>query len=367
MVVMLAIATMLALGACGPGLPSEEPKVAGGNAMEHASGDEHAIRALMTGSLTYAGLWFQDPACTTRFPVASTVKGPGLDSLAHCLAELHWHQSMRTDPLADVVVLTYGPGMEIEARLVPDPAGPRLVWIGFVSRRDEPTGLPSVEPEVLEALRTAGSKEGPLDPAVAPTLELDEDTDHQAYAWFDVCLDTTGQVTGAHIRSYSSPKAAHAFADAIARWKFQPYTIAGHALPVCSLVRLAYPPDKDDHHALPLPLPPSATRGLPEPPPIVPPRAVEEHRIAGERAIEPDARTKTFIQINSFGRVVGTFRLCLDATGKPEAIDVLRSTGIASYDQRLIDGMSAWRYSPFELDGKPTPVCTGITFIYTQH
>lgn len=363
---MLAIATMLALAACGPGLRPEDPKAAGGQAMEQASGDEHAIRALLDGGLTYAGLWFQDPACTAQFPVSAPIGPDHFDAFAHCLAGLHWHASQREDPLADVVVLTYPPGIEIEARVVPELKAPRLAWIGFVSRRDEPAGLPSVTPEVLETLRASGTEDGPIDPAIGSTLELDADASHQAYAWFDVCLDTSGKVTGAHLRSYTSPKAAHAFADAVARWSFRPYTIGGHPLPVCSLVRLAYPPGKSDDHLLPLPLPPSADRGLPDPAPILPPRVVETHRIAGNRNIEPDDATRTDLHYKNKSRIQATFRLCLNTSGHIETLDLLRSSGYATYDRELAAGMRQWVYSPFELDGKPTPVCTAVTFIYSQ-
>src|SRR5690348_12441865 len=108
---MKAWVVLVALAACGPGLEVQDPKVAGASALEQASGNEQAIRALMDGAVSYAGLWFTDPACTARFPAVATILPAQFDAFAHCLAGLHWHASERTDPLADVVVLTYPPGL----------------------------------------------------------------------------------------------------------------------------------------------------------------------------------------------------------------------------------------------------------------
>jgi hypothetical protein len=43
-----------------------------------------------------------------------------------------------------------------------------------------------------------------------------------------------------------------------------------------------------------------------------------------------------------------------------------RSTGIAQYDRQLMAGVRTWVYTPFEVEGVAIPVCTTITFVYTQ-
>jgi hypothetical protein len=30
----------------------------------------------------------------------------------------------------------------------------------------------------------------------------------------------------------------------------------------------------------------------------------------------------------------------------------------------LLDAIRAWRYQPFVVDGKPTPVCTRVMFVF---
>jgi TonB family protein len=361
---------LIGLLACGPGVKEVPPKDVDAELMSASSGNEQAIRDLLRGSVTYAGLWFNDPACTQQFPVAAPIPAEKLDAFAHCLAGLHWHASSRVDPIADVLVLTYPPGIEIEARVVRELDGPRVQWIGFTSRRDESASLPSITPEVLEALRTAGDRDGPLDPEVAGTLELDRDPDtHSAHAWFQVCIDIDGRVTSARVRAYTSPKAAHAFADAIAKWQFQPFIFAGHPLPVCSLLRSVYPvAAREAKETLPLPLPPSRSRELPEdlPPPVVPPKVLEVRRIAGEKLIQPDVTIKNDMQRHRIGRMSATYRFCLNPQGHIESLDLLKSSGYAAYDRELAFKMRSWVYSPFLVDGKPTPVCSAVTFIYNQ-
>ena len=45
----------------------------------------------------------------------------------------------------------------------------------------------------------------------------------------------------------------------------------------------------------------------------------------------------------------------------------MESTGYASYDRRIIEGVMTWRYSPFIYDGTAQPVCTSLTFIFSLH
>ena len=39
---------------------------------------------------------------------------------------------------------------------------------------------------------------------------------------------------------------------------------------------------------------------------------------------------------------------------------------IAAYDRKIIGGIYTWRYSPYLINDQPVPVCTAVTFIYSQ-
>ena len=53
--------------------------------------------------------------------------------------------------------------------------------------------------------------------------------------------------------------------------------------------------------------------------------------------------------------------------GNVASVTQLKSTGFAAHDARIIEQMRTWTYRPFLIDGKPAPVCTAVTFIYSQH
>jgi hypothetical protein len=47
-------------------------------------------------------------------------------------------------------------------------------------------------------------------------------------------------------------------------------------------------------------------------------------------------------------------------------IKKLKGTGFANYDTIIETGMARWRYKPYQVNGKAVPVCTAVTFIYSQ-
>ena len=360
--------------ACGPGLVHLDTREVGRRALLEASGDPDAIENLLGSSVVDAGLWFVNPSCATQFPVPSEITGERLHAFARCLAGLHLQASTREDALGDAVIMTYAPGFEIEARVVQELAGPRLTWIGYESRRDIADALPTISPAALEALRIEGDHNGPLDASVASALELEGATKTDvAFTWLKVCLDATGAVTAAHPHETTSLVASRAFvAAATTGWHFRPFTTGHQPLPVCAMLRMEYPPDqKTSTERLPLPPPPSQRNKDP----IVfaegKMRASgdnkhEAKRIAGERMIHPDIRTRKAMHAAHVSRAVGSFRLCLDETGHVESVLPVRSTGYADYDREIMAGIRTWLYAPFLVDDQPYPVCTAVTFIYSQ-
>lgn len=114
--------------------------------------------------------------------------------------------------------------------------------------------------------------------------------------------------------------------------------------------------------------------GADRPPP--PPRKVEEEkvvvahliegsRIEGDPRIGPPDSVRQAMARTGQDMVRGHVKMCLDREGSVRSLRVLRSTGHAEYDQRLLAGMRSWRYRPYRLDsGQKVPVCTVVTFIY---
>ena len=115
------------------------------------------------------------------------------------------------------------------------------------------------------------------------------------------------------------------------------------------------------------PPPPPPPPPPPAPPQNVPPTLLEGSRVSGEPKISPDDVTKTEISRSGKDRVIGSFKLCLTATGSISNVTMLKSTGFGSYDSKIQNKMrSEWRYKPYMVNGKAVPVCTAVTFIYSQ-
>lgn len=115
------------------------------------------------------------------------------------------------------------------------------------------------------------------------------------------------------------------------------------------------------------PPPPPPPPPPPAPPQNVPPTLLEGSRIAGEKMIVPDDVTKTEIQRSGKDRLIGSFKLCLTNGGVVSSVKMLKSTGFPAYDNKILGKMrNEWRYKPYLVNGKAVPVCTAVTFIYTQ-
>jgi len=115
------------------------------------------------------------------------------------------------------------------------------------------------------------------------------------------------------------------------------------------------------------PPPPPPPPPPPAPPQNVPPTLLEGSRIAGEKMISPDDVTKTEISRSGKDRLIGSFKLCLTNTGAIASVTQLKSTGFPAYDNKILTKMrNEWRYKPYMVNGKAVPVCTAVTFIYSQ-
>jgi hypothetical protein len=95
---------------------------------------------------------------------------------------------------------------------------------------------------------------------------------------------------------------------------------------------------------------------------------LEGSRIAGTKDIVPDDVTKTEIQRSGKDKIVTSYKLCITVGGDVSNVQMLKSSTFPAYDakiQRTIKG--EWRYRPYAVNGKVVPVCTAVTFIYSQH
>jgi serine/threonine protein kinase len=122
---------------------------------------------------------------------------------------------------------------------------------------------------------------------------------------------------------------------------------------------------------IPPPAPPDAGVGPAPPttvaPQLVPPNALDANRIAGEKSIVPDETTMDAISRAGTDKLVSSYKVCVTAEGSVSAVTPLRSSGFPAYDAKIQTTIRRdWRFRPFVMNGKPTPVCTALRFIYSQ-
>jgi hypothetical protein len=94
------------------------------------------------------------------------------------------------------------------------------------------------------------------------------------------------------------------------------------------------------------------------------PRDVEEPtRVSGDKYIFPSDSMKNEIRDSSHSPITITVEvdLCIDTSGRPFHVKVLKTSGYFPYDMDLVNGVAAWRYGPVA-----TPFCTTMQFIYRQ-
>jgi serine/threonine protein kinase len=102
-------------------------------------------------------------------------------------------------------------------------------------------------------------------------------------------------------------------------------------------------------------------------PQAVTPSALDANRIGGDRRIAPDENTMVLIKRSGSDSVAAAFKVCVTADGSIGAVTQLKSTGFPSYDETIQNTIRRdWRYRPFVVNGKGTPVCTAYRFAYSQ-
>jgi len=364
------------------------------------------VAKLLGASVHSTGIWFADAACAKQFGAPGVVTGAALQPFARCLTQLRLQATTRQPGSTSSAVLTYEPGIELEIFH----ASGRVLGIGFEQQTAADRGRPTLTAQAFEALRKAGKTN--LDDVVGDKLEpvLERAKLTSVSAWVKLCIDDQGALDQVTVRQTDAPagpvqqKASTAFEVAMRGWRFRPFSLGGKPAAVCTMTLLTYPAgrapltetlpaasapsmltaedDAEDESDLegieggveggvvggvvggiisaPPPPPP------PPPPQAVPPGLLEGNRISGDKNITPDDPTKTQIARSGKDKLVGSYKLCVDPQGAVTGVTMLKSTGFVDYDSKIMREMSQWAYRPYLVNGKAAPVCTAVTFIYSQ-
>lgn len=334
---------LLILAACGSSpersttkitYPVDEP--AAGLARASQGGNVAAIRGMLGDTVVDGRLWFDDAECEREFAAPTKITGARLDAFAACLAKLELQTTKAHEQIDDLALLTYGPGIEVHARL---PDG-RLTWIGFSDVRDANDRAPTIAHDTLEALRDAGERV----PSAATA---------NTWAWIRVCIDPMGGIASTDVRGASTLADARIYEAAVRTWHFRPFMLGGQAKAVCSMVPLTTRP-KVPIRPPPFPTPHGEPLLAPEP------RELE----SGGSVLPSHALIHAFVQ-HGVDKLFVTIRYCVNERGEVYEARMLRSSGVPTYDQQIADAYKAKRFEPYRDGGRPVAFCTEDTHVLT--
>ena len=103
-------------------------------------------------------------------------------------------------------------------------------------------------------------------------------------------------------------------------------------------------------------------------PPELPSRTVpfavlDKLRTGGTREIAPDDADRA--ALTAAGKnVVAVVKLCVKSTGAVSKVQLIKSSGTSSYDDKILREMKAWTFGPITVDGQPADACSPVTFVF---
>ncbi len=100
---------------------------------------------------------------------------------------------------------------------------------------------------------------------------------------------------------------------------------------------------------------------------LLPPTVLSElRRVAGDPQIQPPTSTQNAMSQRNQRRALAVVKMCLDTEGVVNRPTIVKSSGYAEYDAKLLSKIRRWRYRPYRANGAAIAICTHLTFIYQQ-
>jgi TonB family protein len=98
--------------------------------------------------------------------------------------------------------------------------------------------------------------------------------------------------------------------------------------------------------------------------PILPPSVAKGLRLSGNEQIYPPEITRVEMLHQGKDAVQATVQVCVSAGGTVDNVRLLKATGFRDYDEVLTREIREWKYKPYLVDGKKSPMCTVSIIIY---
>jgi protein TonB len=107
------------------------------------------------------------------------------------------------------------------------------------------------------------------------------------------------------------------------------------------------------------PPPPPPPPAPPPKPKVVPPTVLETQKLSGDiPSLPPNVKEAAFHALgNQPGRLTAIFKVCIGVSGGISQINLLKPSGAPALDDFIRSNLRTWRYRPYMINGKPTPIC----------
>ena len=99
-------------------------------------------------------------------------------------------------------------------------------------------------------------------------------------------------------------------------------------------------------------------------PPVLPPHVAKGLRLSGNEQIYPPEMTRVEMLHQGKDVVQATIQVCVSRDGDVDSVRLIKKTGFKAYDDVLAREIREWRYKPYLVDGKKSPMCTVAVVIY---
>jgi TonB family protein len=328
-----------------------------------AKGDTARLKRLVKLPLKASGLWFDSAKCKGFAGRDVVVDAAAFARFVGCIKELGLREPIGPNRYVHAI---YGPGVPVYL-LIESSEKPR--WVGVMGPRAAVgggDGVVPLEPAVFGANVTGFSRE--VVPDAALRAKLDAGTTAVSTT-LQICVDAKGAIEKVSVTTSAAEPGFDQLASKAAKaWQVKPFELRGKPVRACTLVNLGYPKQwlkPDIVVEAPPPPPPPGPPGTPTGAPNVSPTVIEPLRKSGEKNLRPPAETVEQMKADGKTKIVGSFKMCLSTAGTVSMVDVLKSTGYSEYDTLIRLAMVDWTYRPYEVKGKPSPVCTAVTFLYS--
>ncbi len=109
---------------------------------------------------------------------------------------------------------------------------------------------------------------------------------------------------------------------------------------------------------------PAAQPAAAEAPRLVAPAVLKSLRVSGGDQIDAPDLVQAQMQRDEHKKTSATVKVCVGAGGEVSSASMLKSSGYPAFDERILNGVRAFRYKSYTVDGRAVPVCSAVMFVY---